>query len=78
MFWLGMTDLESYTLMCCRHCAVIELYTVRVPGVGDMKEGKGGSTWKFRQGFIKHLGPKLSLESCSKDTFICDLKTNTT
>lgn len=35
---------KNYTLMCCRHCAMIEVYTARVPGVGDTKEGMVTST----------------------------------
>lgn len=47
---------KSYTLMCCRHCAMIEVYTARGPGVGDTKEAMVTSTWEVRQGFTGTWG----------------------
>lgn len=35
---------------------MIEVYTARVPGVGDMKEGMVTSTWEVRQGFTVTWG----------------------
>lgn len=47
---------KTCALLCCRHCAMIEVYTARVPGVGDMKEGMVTSTWEVRQGFTVTWG----------------------
>lgn len=52
MLSLGKTVIKSYTLMCRKHCAVIEFYTVRVPGVRDTR----------REWSVLHAKPDKNLQ----------------